>query len=398
MILFIDIYKAYDHVIREKLYDLLSFIGIDFKYVTLYKIMTTNMEIYIEENAKIQYSNGIPQGSCISPMLFNIYYEQALKTISPFSDLILAFADDLAIIKSEVNNLTKVIINLRKWNTDYNLKINDSKTEVMLLNMDKPIYINYAHCKKYKYLGIIIENDKEKLRKESIIKRIKEICNKLKGMYLKNCVSKVSKLSVIWWMLSIILYHHISDVHCDFIKATDLEHHLIICIKKILGIKNNVKHLFVTGYFGLNLQNTIEKMLSKIYKFNTTSEKEINEIDKIKELQNWNFMLDKLNFNLNSIYFVMQDKWWDKNNKHNFKCNKCQKYISLKHIIIKHIEFIEKEKLEQIKWIINLNVDYNFAKAAYEIKGEKRIVRNWIFSAFKYSLEIKEKAINEFCK
>jgi len=265
VILFVDIYKAYDHVIREKLYDLLSFIGVDYKYVLLYKIITTDMVIFIDENTTIQYNNGLPQGSCISPMLFNLYYDQALRTITPYSDLILAFADDLAIVKNEVTNLTKVIINLKKWKTDFNLNVNDSKTEIMLINMEKPIYINYAHCSKYKYLGTIIENCKEKLRKNSITKRIKETCNKLKGMYLKNCVAKVSKLSVTWWFISIILYHHISDVQCKFINTADLEHHLIISIKKILGIKKNVKHLFVIGYLGLNLQNTINNMLIKIY-------------------------------------------------------------------------------------------------------------------------------------
>jgi len=209
--------------------------------------MTSKMNLFIDENLYFPYEKGIPQGSCISPMLFNLYYEKALETISPYSDFLLVFADDLAVLKKDIKNMPNIIFQLKNWGKDFNLFVNDKKTEIMLINTQKPIYVQYKTCSNYKYLGAMISNNRNDLNKNIIYLKIRNFTRKLKWQNIRNINCKATKFTVIWWLLSKLLYEFITDVYLDYISIEELEQRLIISIKTVLGIKKGVKQSFIKG-------------------------------------------------------------------------------------------------------------------------------------------------------
>eukprot|EP01022_Parablepharisma_sp_SALTPOND_P003976 TRINITY_DN11698_c0_g1_i1.p1 TRINITY_DN11698_c0_g1~~TRINITY_DN11698_c0_g1_i1.p1 ORF type:complete len:702 (+),score=49.40 TRINITY_DN11698_c0_g1_i1:244-2106(+) len=392
MVIFVDIKKAYDHVIRDKLYDLLSYIGIPSNYVMLYREMTSNMMIITDDNCRIAYNNGVPQGSCISPVLFNLYYEQALRQLTPYSDLILGFADDLSIVKNDVEKLPVIVNILSKWDMEFNLKVHERKTEIMLIHMEKPIYINYPICDRYKYLGVEVTTEKRSLTKKHIIRRIKNVANKMKWLYIQNVNIKTSKLAITWWLVSKILYNHITDAYLGFIKIEELEKEILIAIKKVLGIKKSVKHSFIIGYLGINIIRTITNMINKIFYKRGEQLSEIEEKER-RNMQFWNYIIGGIRASINEVYYLTSNKWWHKLG-YPYRCKSCMQDLSLSHLLLHHKNLVQ-DKEKELKWLTSTCSDYNFGKAVTSLNINKTDAREWVNKAIINALQLKQIAITQ---
>ncbi len=105
--LLIDLQKAYDSVDRVTLWKLLkqrcksqqekSLVGLIIK---LHNDSTIQVGTH-SMNAEM----GLPQGSILSPVLFNVYLEEALKSSTKLEDMrrrgdLLAFADDMLVMSN----------------------------------------------------------------------------------------------------------------------------------------------------------------------------------------------------------------------------------------------------------------------------------------------------------
>ena len=84
MAVFLDVKKAYDCVDRERLLELISNFGINGKMLRWLKYFLGkryNKAILIAEiSKKKEFRKEVPQGSPISPLLFNIYLSE-LKAV-----------------------------------------------------------------------------------------------------------------------------------------------------------------------------------------------------------------------------------------------------------------------------------------------------------------------------
>lgn len=93
-------------------------------------------------NETTEISSGLPQGSCLSPTLFNIYTSQ-LHEINDTQTQLFQFADDLAIISTNPNkakaaqNLQNKIEELQVKCQMFNLEFNLEKTKFMHMSANK---------------------------------------------------------------------------------------------------------------------------------------------------------------------------------------------------------------------------------------------------------------------
>ena len=167
---FLDIKKAYDCVDRSLLIKDLMEIGLEGQMAKcLFDILSSDRSARViydgEVSSNLRFKNGVPQGSPLSPLLFNIYLKN-LKTIS--GENILQFADDIVIWKqgsnlydiiSSPNNRLKII---SEWFAGRKLKLSPKKCVPVIFSrkrkIDPPkLYID-NNCVEYKesakYLGL----------------------------------------------------------------------------------------------------------------------------------------------------------------------------------------------------------------------------------------------------
>ena len=125
-------------------------------------------------------SQGVKQGSLLSPYLYNIYTElllDCLKELNVGSVLpdgtdtsVIAFVDDLFLMSSSLRGLQLLADRYVKFGNDHNLKINHSKTQFVVSG--KPIVPNpiiildgefVQSQSSMKHLGFLWRHNNQKL-------------------------------------------------------------------------------------------------------------------------------------------------------------------------------------------------------------------------------------------
>ena len=108
---------------------------------------------------------GLSQGSILSPVLFNVYLEEALKSSKKLVELIrrgdlLAFADDMLVMSDSQHEIEQVIQELAILNEKCNLRLKKKKNEI--LTNESLSEIGGVRCTKVvKYLGVKVAADKK---------------------------------------------------------------------------------------------------------------------------------------------------------------------------------------------------------------------------------------------
>ena len=110
--------------------------------------------------------NGTPQGSVISPMLFNMLINEIVAGIKKRSKSIevISYADDLAIVAKgphAVKAMRNALHDLNWLSKEHGLKINVEKTQIMNFTTRQHEFnigsVKLTNATTYKYLGITID-------------------------------------------------------------------------------------------------------------------------------------------------------------------------------------------------------------------------------------------------
>lgn len=166
VVAFIDLSKAYDRVNRQKLIEKLATIGIEGNMLKFLRFFLNSRRICVRyKNHTTSWEDqraGVPQGSCLSPCLFNLYTAPITKRKN-----LLAFADDIAVyasgknLTSAIKKLKTDIMNINRICKELDMIINATKSKFMVLNRPalfyKEIELDFGKIVKtniHKYLGI----------------------------------------------------------------------------------------------------------------------------------------------------------------------------------------------------------------------------------------------------
>jgi len=163
--LLIDIKKAYDSVNRVTLKSIiLKYFGESGKILTDFIIIYDGLTTIINGKA-INNIYGLPQGSAISPILFNLYINEALEEINTIDNLSAQeYADDLILQSTSLETLQIGFDTVKTLYKELNLKINSNKCELIsevkedsINDIENNIKINSQSSAKY--LGQIINQN-----------------------------------------------------------------------------------------------------------------------------------------------------------------------------------------------------------------------------------------------
>ena len=199
---YLDIKKAYDCVNRAKLLNIMKKLGIKGNIFAYFKNFLGKRYNRVRFKNKIsefvEFKNGMPQGSPLSPILFNLYLSDISETIS---EGISQFADDLVIWESGIDldevcrKMNNKLFSLNKYMKNKNLTISPDKS-VAVIYSRKRIYhnpvdlfigknkIKFANVAKY--LGLYLDKRLTwSQHVKEILKRANNRCKQLKKMCAK---------------------------------------------------------------------------------------------------------------------------------------------------------------------------------------------------------------------
>lgn len=172
----IDFSKAFDSVDHELLLKKLEYYGIRGIALDIVKSYLKQRSQLVEINGICsqikQVKVGVPQGSILGPLFFNVYVNDLVLVDSEPKYII--YADDTTVLFSSNNiaSLTStansVLAKIHRWSQDNGLKINTDKTKAILfqaknkcLNLESDIFIGSSRIelvRSAKTLGVFFDS------------------------------------------------------------------------------------------------------------------------------------------------------------------------------------------------------------------------------------------------
>ena len=217
----LDFSKAFDKVSHNKLLGKLQYYGINGKTHSWLENFLTNRKQKVvidgETSEVIDVTSGVPQGTVLGPILFNIYINDIAENITSQVRL---FADDCLLyypIKTEEDCkiLQEDINTLATWADTWQMEFNPSKCFIMNITLAKKNIIQnsyqmYNHTLEVvnstPYLGVTIANN---LKWNDHINKITAKANRVLNFIrrnLKNCPQPIKEKAYQTYVRPIVEY------------------------------------------------------------------------------------------------------------------------------------------------------------------------------------------------
>lgn len=143
-LILMDVWNAFNMANWGFIVEELRTKGIDSRLVGLVTNYFHRRRWDICRSASREVSMGVPQGSVLGPLLWNVLYDGVLRIVRPAGTKLLAYADDLAIVvadHSEVGIIQKgnimIVRIVDRWLANRGLDLAPKKTEAVIFNARK---------------------------------------------------------------------------------------------------------------------------------------------------------------------------------------------------------------------------------------------------------------------
>lgn len=181
MAIVLDINKAYDCVVLDKLLEILRTTNIDSQSIHFILDFLSNRKISLGTAERV-LTNGLPQGSCLSPTLFNLYTAK-LHKLEKEGIRIFQFADDFVILghgtdfqstSARIQTTANKFYNeCRKLNLSFNLEKTNSILFLKSTKRNLDIQIDGKPINEVKYVKILGVDVTSSLSQTVHYKRVK---------------------------------------------------------------------------------------------------------------------------------------------------------------------------------------------------------------------------------
>ena len=177
---YIDLSKAFDSLQHDILLEKLAHYGLTNKAIALLKSYLSNRKQYAPlsdvRSSVRPISVGVPQGSIIGPLLFNIFINDLVKSSTKFNFIL--YADDTTLNSTidsfeqdavEIQNtVVSELQNIFKWLDVNRLCLNVAQSKFMLFHMPQKEIPQLSsnidgmvieHVKEFNFLGVILDSN-----------------------------------------------------------------------------------------------------------------------------------------------------------------------------------------------------------------------------------------------
>lgn len=297
----LDIKAAFDSVWHNGLIYKLTRFNFPIEIIKIVEsfLKERTFNVYIEKtkSREVYINAGCPQGSCLSPILYNIY----IADIPSFPGCITSiFADDTSILSSDlystniINNLESALVEISKYFTKWKILVNPEKTKAIYFTRKRKscyvpqnalIYNNQdiPWQETVKYLGVILDT---KLNYKNHIPYIVDKINKVTHI-LYPLINRKSDLSIENKKIIIKTIFHPIMFYCTPVWYTSANCH----IKKLQVAQNKLlKMIFkLPWHYSTQRLHTladfdmVKVKINKLYE-NFISRCQISQFNHINEL------------------------------------------------------------------------------------------------------------------
>jgi len=138
LITFLDIEGAFNNVLPTAITESLTELGVEPPMVRLIHILLISTMVTGTSTQTRLVNRGTPQGGVLSPLLWNIAVNKLLRILEGGGCMVVAYADDVAIIfngkypQTLCDLMTAKLKILSEWTIANGLGVNPSKTELVL--------------------------------------------------------------------------------------------------------------------------------------------------------------------------------------------------------------------------------------------------------------------------
>ena len=304
----LDATKAFDRVEYSRLFALLMERGLNPLYVRLIMEMYTNQRMCVRYNgSKSQWftpTNGVKQGSVLSPTLFAIYIDGMLKELeaSKVGCLVgnkycgvVGYADDVILLSPTQGAMDRMIKVCENYAEHFMIKFNGKKCQAIVFqgcksNFEPEFYVNnqkVAHVKELVYLGYLLNGDRADPMVKPIVNEFNRkfnafvgdldcLSSEVKGsLYMQYCTSlygvtfsqlyhsDFNKLKVTWRKALRRLFKLPYRTHCNLLPCITsiLPVDVLIDLRFLKHMSTGFKHKNSTVRFLFSMCSTLDMSL-----------------------------------------------------------------------------------------------------------------------------------------